>query len=62
MTLMAPYQDRWVTTSSGRMFTRIWEPLQATALPPILLWHDSLGCVELWRSFPEALCAATSRV
>jgi pimeloyl-ACP methyl ester carboxylesterase len=28
---------------------------------PILLLHDSLGSVELWRDFPEALAVATSR-
>jgi pimeloyl-ACP methyl ester carboxylesterase len=26
-----------------------------------MLLHDSLGCVELWRDFPEALCRATGR-
>jgi pimeloyl-ACP methyl ester carboxylesterase len=28
---------------------------------PIILLHDSLGSVELWRSFPLALCQATRR-
>jgi pimeloyl-ACP methyl ester carboxylesterase len=28
---------------------------------PIVLFHDSLGCVDLWRDFPAALCAATGR-
>jgi pimeloyl-ACP methyl ester carboxylesterase len=28
---------------------------------PILLLHDSLGSVELWRDFPEILSAATGR-
>lgn len=28
---------------------------------PILLLHDSLGCVTLWRDFPEKLAAATGR-
>lgn len=61
MTPPPTYRDHWVTTPSGRMFTRIWEPLQATSLPPIVLLHDSLGCVELWRSFPAALCSASQR-
>lgn len=26
-----------------------------------MLLHDSLGCVELWRDFPAALCQATGR-
>jgi len=28
---------------------------------PIILLHDSLGCVELWRDFPENLARATQR-
>jgi pimeloyl-ACP methyl ester carboxylesterase len=30
-------------------------------LAPILLFHDSLGCIELWRSFPKALAVTTGR-
>jgi pimeloyl-ACP methyl ester carboxylesterase len=29
--------------------------------PTILLFHDSLGCVDLWRNFPKELAGATSR-
>ncbi|MBU9616109.1 alpha/beta fold hydrolase [Burkholderia multivorans] len=38
-------------------------PMPAAPMPaaPILLLHDSLGCVELWRDFPERLAAATQR-
>ena len=28
---------------------------------PIVLMHDSLGCVELWRDFPEQLARETGR-
>ena len=27
--------------------------------PTIVLLHDGLGCVELWRELPEQLCGAT---
>lgn len=58
-------RDHWVEHPRGRLFARIWTPsevLSAThARSPIVLFHDSLGCVELWRSFPAALCAATGR-
>jgi len=27
--------------------------------PPLVLLHDALGCVRLWRDFPERLAAAT---
>jgi pimeloyl-ACP methyl ester carboxylesterase len=29
---------------------------------PIVLFHDSLGCVDLWRSFPARLCDRTGRL
>ena len=39
----------------------MWRAANAEQAPPIILLHDSLGCVALWRDFPEALCAATGR-
>ena len=53
-------QDRQVETGRGQLFARIWDGRGEPAAP-ILLFHDSLGSVELWRSFPETLAAATSR-
>ena len=56
--------DRWVTLPQGRIFTRRWSPPPppgATAQPPIVLFHESLGSVALWRDFPATLCAATGR-
>lgn len=29
--------------------------------PPIVFLHDSLGCITVWRDFPERLCAAAHR-
>ena len=55
------FQDRWVATPRGRLFTRAWETSHLRSDVPIVLLHDSLGCVDLWRSFPAALCAATQR-
>jgi pimeloyl-ACP methyl ester carboxylesterase len=43
------------------LYAKSWRPEEAEGRPPILLFHDSLGCVELWREFPEALCAETRR-
>jgi pimeloyl-ACP methyl ester carboxylesterase len=28
--------------------------------PTLVFLHEGLGCIELWRSFPEALCTRTS--
>jgi pimeloyl-ACP methyl ester carboxylesterase len=58
-------RDRCAEHPQGRIFTRSWAPAEGAepvARPsPILLLHDSLGCVELWRDFPAALSHATGR-
>lgn len=49
----------------GQLFARIWsaqgEGADLRGEIPIVLFHDSLGSVELWRSFPERLCISTGR-
>ncbi len=50
-----------VGISNGNIFVRKWIPDGVASLPIILL-HDSLGSVELWRDFPAALAHATQRV
>ncbi len=55
-------QDHWVTLAPRqRLFVRAWTPRAARGGNPIVLFHDSLGCVALWREFPEQLAAATAR-
>src|SRR4051812_17978864 len=53
--------DYWIESPHGRLFARSWglaEPAtRARAI--IVLFHDSLGCVDLWRDFPEQLSRAT---
>ncbi|AVT07633.1 alpha/beta fold hydrolase, partial [Paracidovorax avenae] len=58
--------DAWVDSARGRLFARRWKPAPRDANPgttpaPVILFHDSLGCVALWRDFPAALCRATGR-
>jgi len=53
--------DQWVSTSQGRVFVRVWTPQAPVSQVPIVLLHDSLGSITLWRDFPAALCAATGR-
>ncbi|MDA8523540.1 alpha/beta fold hydrolase [Acidovorax sp. NCPPB 4044] len=71
----AEFRDDRVCTPRGRLFVRRWgapPPSSAgagsrAATPaephpaPIVLFHDSLGCVALWRDFPDTLCRATGR-
>lgn len=52
--------DLHVNVGGRTLFTRAWGTWRAEhALPPILLMHDSLGCVQVWRDFPAQLAAAT---
>jgi pimeloyl-ACP methyl ester carboxylesterase len=56
-------QECWIRIEKGRLFAKSWLPEAPDAgrIAPILLFHDSLGCVELWRSFPSLLASATGR-
>lgn len=54
-------QDRLVNSQDGRLFTRTWSPAVPRSTVPMVLLHDSLGSVELWRGFPAGLCASTGR-
>jgi len=55
--------DHRIGTGRGTLFARRWVPrdVRPDAPAPIVLFHDSLGCVELWRNFPEQLAVATRR-
>jgi pimeloyl-ACP methyl ester carboxylesterase len=64
-TTHATREDAWVEHSHGRISARIWSPAtdstSAAINSPIVLFHDSLGCVDLWRTFPAALSQNTGR-
>lgn len=52
--------EAWVTTPDGRLYAKQWGGrVNDAARPPIVLLHDSLGCVELWRDFPQRLAQST---
>lgn len=55
----------FVDVAGGQLFVQSWSPavLHADHTPraPILLFHDSLGCVALWRDFPALLAETTAR-
>lgn len=38
-----------------------WPPPAPSAATPILLLHEGLGCVSMWRDFPAALATRTGR-
>ncbi|MDV7341827.1 alpha/beta hydrolase [Terasakiella sp. A23] len=47
-----------IETSRGAVYAKKWQGRE-TAKAPIILLHDSLGSVELWRDFPDQVCVAT---
>ncbi len=59
----ATTRDYDIQTERGKLRARRWfgEPDVSQDLAPILLFHESLGCIDLWRRFPENLALATGR-
>ena len=55
--------DQRIATDNGTLFARVWVPSDSRrdTDATTLLFHDSLGCVDLWRDFPEQLAVATRR-
>ncbi|EJN03580.1 alpha/beta fold hydrolase [Herbaspirillum sp. YR522] len=56
-----PCVAQWVDTDGGRLHACIWHREVAHQRTPIVMLHDSLGSVELWRDFPARLALATGR-
>jgi len=56
--------ERYVSTSAGNLYVKSWTPPAEASSPgaaPVVLFHDSLGSVELWRGFPETLALSLGR-
>lgn len=57
-------QQNWLQGPYGALFVARWQPAVPDNHPvraPIILLHDSLGCVTLWRGFPATLAASSGR-
>jgi len=48
-------------TLGGSLYIKEWLPEQLSSEIPIIMLHDSLGCIGLWKSFPELLARKLSR-
>ncbi len=53
--------ERFIEAPGGLVFTRSWLAAEKPAGAPVVLLHDSLGCVETWRDFPAQLAARLGR-
>ncbi len=54
-------EEKFITVPGGSVFSKTWSPTSAQYDIPIVLLHDSLGCVALWRDFPEQLATYLHR-
>ena len=52
--------QKYIATPLGQLFSQAWQ-VKSCDKAPIILLHDSLGCVELWRDFPSQLAHMTQR-
>lgn len=50
-----------ISIPGGKVHAKRWTPLHHSGEPPLVLLHDSLGSVDLWRTFPEELARTLSR-
>nr|WP_228256826.1 alpha/beta hydrolase [Acinetobacter sp. WCHAc060033] len=54
--------ESWIDlTAHLQLYVKSWTPEQLQHQIPIILLHDSLGSVALWRDFPEQLAQMTGR-
>lgn len=53
--------EHWIESSGGRLHARSWTPAGLRSQQPIILFHDSLGCITLWRDFPQQLAHTLGR-
>jgi len=50
-----------IKLNQGEIYTKKWQPFKNSSKAPIIMLHDSLGSVDLWRDFPEVLAKTLSR-
>ena len=54
--------DQMVVTPKGKIHTRTWNTNKVKVAEPIILFHDSLGCIDLWKELPIELATSSNRV
>lgn len=54
-------QEQFVLFQGHQIYTKQWIVDVEQTLSPIVLLHESLGCTELWKDFPEILAHKLQR-
>ncbi len=50
-----------VDVPEGSIYAKKWMPKTIKDKTPIVLLHDSLGCIGLWKEFPKLLAEHLGR-
>lgn len=53
--------EQYIDIESKQIYLKRFQPLISTNKAPIILLHESLGSVALWKDFPAILAKETSR-
>lgn len=53
--------EQFFEVPGGRIYAKSWKPSTGTNKSSLVLLHDSLGCVEMWRNFPQVLAETLDR-
>ena len=54
-------REHWIESPGGSLYGKTWTPHDLESTCPLILLHDSLGSVALWRDFPKRLAGAVRR-
>jgi pimeloyl-ACP methyl ester carboxylesterase len=54
-------REYWIESPGGKLYGKTWTPHHLASTCPVILLHDSLGSVTLWRDFPKRLAGAVGR-
>jgi pimeloyl-ACP methyl ester carboxylesterase len=52
---------QFIALPGGEVYVRTWTPTEPADQIPVVLLHDSLGCVAIWRDFPGRLAQKLQR-
>lgn len=58
---MNKISEQYIGVPGGAIFVKRWMPRSTLSEVPVLLLHDSLGCVEMWRDYPRLLSEKIGR-